>query len=149
MLHALLCRAYKRRYEVGGSSCKCWINKGDHLLFTWSAGGAYRNFDLSNIFSLLPPSLYINNDWSLNFIWILLGKSCIFLNEFGGGQIECIMRDFEGSSRFAISWFHPAFKWIIASLRLNLAFLMQVWFRFDSKWQRITWISHAQDTQVI
>ena len=56
---------------MGGSSRKCWIKKGGHLLFTWSAGGgAYRNFDLSNIFPS-PPSLpYINNDRSLN-------KKCI------------------------------------------------------------------------
>ena len=56
---------------MGGSSRKCWIKKGGHLLFTWSAGGgAYRNFDLSNIFPS-PLSLpYINNDRSLN-------KKCI------------------------------------------------------------------------
>ena len=45
---------------------------------------------------------------------------------WGGWQTECIMRDFEGCSRFAISWFNPAFKWNIASLLLNLSFLMQV-----------------------
>ena len=49
---------------VGGgggrlSSRKYLIKKGGHLLFTWSAaGGAYTNFDLSNIFN-------INNDRSL------------------------------------------------------------------------------------
>ena len=44
----------------------------------------------------------------------------------GGWQTECIMRDFEGCRRFAISWFHPVFKWNIASLLLNLSFSMQI-----------------------
>ena len=44
----------------------------------------------------------------------------------GGWQTECIMRDFEGCRRFAISWFHPVFKWNIASLLLNLSFFMQI-----------------------
>ena len=44
----------------------------------------------------------------------------------GGWQTECIMRDFEGCRRFAISWFHLVFKWNIASLLLNLSFFMQI-----------------------
>ena len=39
----------------GGVSRKYGIKKGGHLLFTWSAGGPYRNFDLSNIFLPPPP----------------------------------------------------------------------------------------------
>ena len=34
------------------------------MLFTWYAGGPYRNFDISNIF-FPPPPPYINNDRSL------------------------------------------------------------------------------------
>ena len=44
----------------------------------------------------------------------------------GGWQTECIMRYFDGCSRFAVSWFHPAFQWNIASLLLNLSFFMQI-----------------------
>ena len=46
------------------------------MLFTWSAGGPYRNFDLSNIFS--PPPLYIfNNDQSFKMFFFELVLECL------------------------------------------------------------------------
>ena len=46
--------AYKRRYEVwAGSSRKCWIKKGRHLLLTWSAGGLTVIWLLINAYNLL------------------------------------------------------------------------------------------------
>ena len=44
------------------------------MLFTWSAGGPYRNFDLSNIF--FHPPLYINSDRSVKMFFFELVLEC-------------------------------------------------------------------------
>ena len=106
ILIQLLCRAYKRTYEVSGSSRKYWIKKGAHLLFRWSAGrrGAYRNFDLSNIF-FLPPPLFIINDRSL-----MLLLSSVFSPIQQARYIDVSIGEFQKTfENFQLAWYFLMF----------------------------------------
>ena len=59
----------------GGHHISIKLRRGGHLLFTWSIGGRYRNFDLSNIF--FPPPPCIDKDWSVKMFFFELVLECL------------------------------------------------------------------------